>query len=230
MDTLATRPSWVPQPVLDLANRLGARTDGAAVRLTQHGTMRSGPGARRMKFSAEQTIQLRQPGFEWRASTGPAGCITVIDALQRGSTTSEVRLLGCVRLAGTKLDDAAALLKGQLLRYLAELAWAPDAILQNALLQWSANGNSLHVAVQHRDVRCVLGITLDEDGRIGSVFTPDRPRKEDGGFVERPWLGNFSDYRNHRGRWLPFKGEVGWVLDGGLVNVWQGEITSWETD
>ena len=44
MDHLATRPSWMPQPVLDLANRLGARTDGAVVRLTQHGTMRSGPG------------------------------------------------------------------------------------------------------------------------------------------------------------------------------------------
>jgi hypothetical protein len=25
------------------------------------------------------------------------------------------------------------------------------------------------------------------EGRIGSVSAPDRPRKEDGGFVERPW-------------------------------------------
>lgn len=230
MDHLATRPSWMPQPVLDLANRLGARTDGAVVRLTQHGTMRSGPGARRMKFSAEQTIQLRQPGFEWRASTGPAGCITVIDALQRGSTTSEVQFLARLRLSGAKRNDAAALLKGQLLRYLAELAWAPDAILQNALLQWSAHGDSLRVAVQHRDVRCSLGVTLDEKGRIGSVFAQDRPRRENGGFVERPWRGRFSDYRKHQGRWLPFKGEVGWILDEGLVNVWQGEITGWETD
>ena len=141
MDQLATRPSWMPQPVLDLANRLGARTDGAVVRLTQHGTMGSGPGARRMKFSAEQTIQLRQPGFEWRALTGPAGCITVIDALQRGSTTSEVQFLARLRLSGAKRNDAAALLKGQLLCYPAELAWAPDAILQNALLQWSAHGD-----------------------------------------------------------------------------------------
>ena len=182
MDPLATRPSWVPQPVHDLANRLGARTDGAAVRLTQHGTMRSVPGARRMKFSAEQTIQLRQPGFEWRASTGPAGCITVIDALQRGSTTSEVRLLGCVRLAGTKPDDAAALLKGQLLRYLAELAWAPDAILQNALLQWSAPGNSLRVAVQHRDVRCKISGSCEwrpksEERRRRLSSTRDGPAK-----------------------------------------------------
>ncbi len=115
------------------------------------------------------------------------------------------------------------------MRYLAELAWAPDAILQNAMLQWSAQGNSLRVALQHGDVRCELGITLDDEGRIGSVFAPDRPREEDGRFVERPWRGRFSDYKKHWGRWLPFKGEVGWVLDEGLVNVWQGEITGWET-
>ena len=226
MDLSATP---LPQPVVDLATRLGARTDGTVVRLTQHGTMRSGATARSLKFSAQQTIQLRQPSFEWRASTGPAGCITVIDALQGSSTTSEVRLFGCLRLTRAKPDDAAALLKGQLLRYLAELAWAPDAILQNAMLRWTSHGNALRVAVQHGDVRCELGITLNDDGYIGSALAPDRPRKEGGGFVERPWRGRFSDYRKHRGRWLPFKGDVGWVLDEGLVNVWQGEIAGWET-
>jgi hypothetical protein len=229
MEPSTTQLNWLPQPVVDLAMRLGARTDDTVVMLTQHGTMRSGPTGRRMKFSAQQTIQLRQPGFEWRASTGPGGCITVIDALQRGSTTSEVRLLGRLRLASAKPDDAAALLKGQLLRYLAELAWAPDALLENAMLQWSTHGNSFRVALQHCGVSCALGVMLDEDGRIGSVYAPDRPRKEDAGFVERPRRGHFSDYRKHQGRWLRFKGKVGWVLDGVLVNVWQGKITGWET-
>ena len=107
-------------------------------------------------------------------------------------------------------------------------SWAPDAILQNALLQWSAHGDSLRVAVQHRDVRCSLGVTLDEKGRIGSVFAQDRPRRENGGFVERPWRGRFSDYRKHQGRWLPFKGEVEWVLYGQSVKVCRGQIESWE--
>jgi hypothetical protein len=82
-DLSATRPNWPPQPVVDLAIRLGARTDGTVIRLTQHGTMRSGATALSLKFSAEQTIQLRQPGFEWRASTGPAGCITVLPSMAK---------------------------------------------------------------------------------------------------------------------------------------------------
>ena len=43
MDPLATRLNWMPQRVVDLANRLGARTDGTVVMLTQHGTMREDP-------------------------------------------------------------------------------------------------------------------------------------------------------------------------------------------
>ena len=84
--------------------------------------------------------------------------------------------------------------------------------------------------VQHGNVSCGLDITLDDEGRIGSVFAPDRPRKEGKHFVERPSRGRFSDYRTHRGRWLPFKGEVDWILDQSPVNVWQGELTHWEAD
>jgi len=68
---LATALKRLPQPVVDLAIRLGARTDLTEVRLTQHGTMHSGARARRMKFSTQQIIQLRQPAFDWRALTGP---------------------------------------------------------------------------------------------------------------------------------------------------------------
>ena len=45
--------------------------------------------------------------------------------------------------------------------------------------------------------------------------------------VERPWNGQFSDYRWHQDRLIPFKGEVGWVVDGRKFTVWRGEITNW---
>lgn len=229
MDLLISAPGRLPRPVVDLSTRLGARTDGTAVRLIQRGTMRSGPTARRMKFSARQTIQFKHPEFEWQASIGPLGCITLVDALHGWQTRSELRLFGGLRLVGAKPNDASVL-KGQILRYLAELAWAPDAIVQNEMLQWSVHGNSMSVTIQHGNVSCALDITLDDEGRIGSVFAPDRPRKEGNHFVERPWRGRFSDYRKHRGRWLPFKAEVDWVVDESPVNVWQGELTDWKAD
>jgi len=47
-----------------------------------------------------------------------------------------------------------------------------------------------------------------------------------------PWVpstqhGRFFDYRRHQGRWLPFAGEVGWVLEGQPFTAWGGEILSW---
>jgi hypothetical protein len=60
----------------------------------------------------------------------------------------------------------------------------------------------LRIAVQYGGVGSALEITLDDEGRIGSVFAP---RKEDGRFVERRWRSRFSDYGKYQERWLPFK-------------------------
>jgi hypothetical protein len=40
-----------------------------------------------------------------------------------------------------------------------------------------------------------------------------RPELE---MAERLWRGGFYDYRQHHGRWLPFGGEVGWILGAWL--------------
>jgi uncharacterized protein DUF6544 len=75
---------------------------------------------------------VRRAEFEWRASTGPFGCISVIDALKDGRADSEVRAFRRLRIAGVRGGAAAA--KGEIMRHLAELAWAPDAILYNPSL------------------------------------------------------------------------------------------------
>ena len=75
--------------------------------------------------------------------------------------------------------------------------------------------------------RAEVQLKLDAQGRIASVFAPDRPRKEGNRFVERPWYGRLFDYREHLVRWLPYRGEVGWVLDGDEFLAWRGNITSW---
>jgi len=114
------------------------------------------------------------------------------------------------------------------MRYLAELAWAPDAILANPALVWTViDGRTLRVSAGRDDARGEVELRLDENGRIASISAKDRPRKEGAGFVERPWAGRFCDYRRHLGRWLPFAGEVGWVLDGQAVVAWRGTIQSW---
>ena len=50
---------------------------------------------------------------------------------------------------------------------------------------------------------------------------------EGGAFVERPWRGQFFDYRQHQRRWLPFAGEVAWVLEDQSFVAWRGAVLAW---
>ncbi len=217
----------LPEPVLDLAKRLGVETGSAARRVTlsQSGDMRLGKGPRRSRFRARQTIDVAETGFAWRASFGPLGAVRVCDAYRDGAGSLDVQLLGLLRLAHM---TGPAFAKGEIMRYLAEIALAPDAILLNRSLIWSViDTRSLSVAAGTGEGYGCVRIDLDEEGRIGSIFTPDRPFVEGKETKERPWSGRFFDYRLHAGRWLPFGAEVGWTIDGQVSNYWRGTMTHW---
>lgn len=219
----------LPSDVLRLAERLGSTPDssGRLVRLTQAGSMRDDPERRFMSFTAKQTIATDRTEFAWRARTGPLGFITVVNEFENDAPRLDVRVLGWLRLASVRGEAAAA--KGEIMRYLAELPWAPDAILANRHLVWRVvDGQTLRVSCRSGSVRGEVELKLNGQGCVGEVFAPDRPRKEGALFVERPWRGRFFDYREHLGRWLPFRGEVGWDVDGQTFVAWRGELMSWD--
>jgi hypothetical protein len=163
-----------------------------------------------------------------RTLTAPLGCISVIDALANSEANLEVRAFRLLRIASVK--GGAAVAKGEVMRYLVELAWAPDAILCNPLLAWTVvDRRILRVSAGYGQARGEVELQIDESGRIAGVLAKDRPRKEASGFVERPWRRRFFDYREHQGRWLPFAGEVGWVLEGQTFTAWQGILLSWSS-
>ena len=218
----------LPEPVIELAKRLGAReaSNAKLVTLTQSGDMRLGKGTRRTHFHARQTINLAATGFAWRASMGPFGAISVCDAYRDGLGALDVRLFGLIRLAHMRGD---ALAKGEIMRYLAELPFAPDAILINRTLAWSViDERTFLVSAGFGAGRGSVRLDLDDDGRIGSIFACDRPYTDGKMIEERPWSGQFSNYRQHGGRWLPFQAEVGWTVDGQLANYWCGTLLTWE--
>lgn len=226
MEAFSEAAVALPDEVRGLAARLGTTGSASSVLLGQCGTMRHRPAGRQMRFRTVQTISLRRPEFEWRASIGPFGCISILDAMRDGEADLEVRAFGLLRLAGKKGGAMAA--KGEVMRYLAELAWAPDAMLQNPSLAWRVvDARTLRVSAGQGSACGEVELRLDESGRIRSVLAKDRPRKEASGFVERPWRGQFFDYREHQGRWLPFAGEVTWVLDGRPFTAWHGTLLRW---
>ena len=137
--------------------------------------------------------------------------------------------LGCIPIART--ERSSALMRGELMRYLAELAWAPHALLLNTALRWRVNApDALAVSAGAGETASEVVLNLDSEGRIAGAFALDRPRSATEPILPTPWRGRFSDYRLHNGIWIPFAGEVSWEIKGREEIYWQGRIETWRTD
>lgn len=219
----------LPAAVYDLAKRLCVKPDQrqVGVKLTQTGRMTQNlKSASWMAFTATQTLSTRDCTFDWRAKFGPLGLISVRDALERGRGRLDVKALGIVPIASA--PRTPELMRGELMRYLAELPWAPAAILLNSELRWREAGqDALAVSAGAGETLTEVVLDLDSDGRIVGAFAPDRPRSVGTAYLPTPWRGQFTDYRLHEGRWIPFAGEVAWEIDGRPEVYWQGTIKTW---
>lgn len=221
----------LPAAVYDLAIRLGVRPgdNAGGVSLTQTGRMKRKLDTQSwMAFAATQAISTHACEFDWLARLGPFGMVSARDALEHGEGRLDIMALGVIPIART--ERTPALVRGELMRYLAELAWAPDAILCNAALRWRA-GDASTLAVSAGDGPTASEITfsLDGEGRIAGAYAPDRLHSASAPLMPTPWRGQFSDYRHHKRRWIPFAGEVAWEIDGKRETYWQGRIERWET-
>ena len=225
-DDMRTR---LPSAVYDLAIRLGANPGlrKSTVRLRQTGQMKEIGAVKWMPFTETQTIATRTCDFDWRARFGPLGMISVGDAFLNGAGQLTVKALGIIPI--TTAPNSPQLSRGELMRYLAELAWAPDAILLNGGLRWRVEGpDTLAVSAGVGETAAEVELNLDSEGRIAGAFAPDRGRSVKPPYLLTPWRGRFFDYRRHQDTWLPFAGEVGWEIEGKLINYFRCRIENWQ--
>ena len=186
VSTFPPRRGDLPGAVIDLAMRLGAQggpsssPDGSIVSLSQTGRMLRALGKDDwMFFTARQTIETGACNFAWRARFAPFGLVSACDALENGVGRLDVTALGFIPIART--PHTAALMRGELLRYLAELAWAPDAMLENTALRWRESGSG----------DLIVGAGDGPSGPIARDRLPSRtfPRL---GAVAFPTIGSIS--------------------------------------
>ena len=207
----------LPPAVNDLAIRLGTDPglNRSTVRLRQTGQMKDIGAITWRSFTATQTMASRTCDFDWRARFGPLGMIHVRDAFQHGEGHLTVKALGLIPIVSTKIS--LQLSRGELMRYLAEIAWIPDAILLNTELRSREVGPDTLASAGAGETAAEVVLTLDSEGRISAAFAPDRGRTIKPPYLLTPWRGSFSDYRRHQDMWLPFAGEVGWEIEGKLI-------------
>lgn len=218
----------LPDAVRKLAERLGCDASKTVthVELRQTGEMRADKSSKWMAFKAHQTIDTKRCAFDWTARAAPFGVMRIKDAFDAENGALSVSLFGVLPIMRAR--QSADLACGELVRYLAELPWAPDAVLQNRALSWRVVGDDhLKVSATSGDVGAEIDITLDADGLIEQVFAKDRPRAVGRDFKQQPWRGVFFDYQRRDGRLVPHRAEVGWMENGGVETVWRGELVDW---
>lgn len=221
----------LPPMVSDLALRLGADLNCPfnTVGFSQNGKMRiSLKSTLWLPFTARQTMAVRSCAFVWNARFTPFGYMAVTDALEGGVGRLNVTALGVLPIARSK--PSAALTRGELIRYLAELPLAPDAILHNRELGWRViDSSTVAVTAGADDTACEVVLGLGPDQRIISAFCANRAAGTEPPFAPMPWRGAFFDYRQQNGRWIPSAAEVGWVIDGKNCLYWRGKMEGWAT-
>lgn len=223
-------PADLPPEVLVLARRLGALSNQRPERVcfAQAGKLRTNEKADWMEFTATQWMDCTKVAFAWNAKTGPLKLLRVEDALYDSAAKGQVSFAGLLPLAKATTSDV--LIKSQLMRYLAELPWCPDAILSNRDLRWSVQSTDrVEVAASQNDVTGSVEFELDGQGLPARV-TGIRPREENGAFAEREWIGHFGDYCDVGGALIAHSARVGWVLEDGYCEVWRGSVTDWQRE
>lgn len=193
-----------------------------AQRLDQMGVMRMAKGEDWMPFTARQTIGLHDAGFVWHARfRGPMGLpVEVIDAFMGGAGHLEARLLGSLPLmrrrgGGTDVAEAQ--------RALAELPWAPLAILANPHLEWRQSGEDAAEVTLHTRSGPTTVRLLFAGGEVVRAEAAARMR-EPGRWL--PWRGDYGPYERIGDVRLPSRAVVSWWEDGGWRPCWRGEIVS----
>jgi hypothetical protein len=213
-----------------------ALTDGqpivAAARLAHRGTFNlaaEGPD-RWIPFSSTQRITTRRPGFVWdaRMAIGPGLRVHVHDAYVAGDGILHPAVLGLVSLTDLRgsSPEPGGVAQGEFMRYVAEAAWYPTALLPSQGARWAAvDEHSAQVTLADGAVSATLLFRFDpRTGLIDSVRAEARGRTVGKGVVMTPWEGRWSDYAERDGMHVPMSGEVAWLTPAGRRAYWRGQV------
>jgi len=170
-------------------------------------------------------IGIREPGFVWRARMQAAPLVSahILDYYLDGEGLLEARLFGSWRLARAVGPQVS---KGELMRYLAELAWAPHAMLLNPRLTWrEIDATTVEVSAESQAGLVRVRLVF-EDGDLARIEADDRPRAVGRRLVPTRWEGRCCDYREMEGCRIPTRAAVSWLLEDGPFEYWRGSVTA----
>ncbi|HYW58309.1 MAG TPA: DUF6544 family protein [Polaromonas sp.] len=178
-------------------------------------------------FTSTQLVITQRPGFVWNARIMmlPFMPAYVHDAYVAGEGMLRAALFGLIPVVSTTGTPEIA--RGELLRFFAEMAWYPTALLPSQGVRWEAvDQNAARATLTDGALTVTLLFRFNADGLIDAVYADSRDRAVDGKASPAPWQGRFWNYVERGGMRVPLDGEVAWVLPEGVKAYWRGTVTT----
>jgi hypothetical protein len=198
----------------------------AAVSVEHTGTFNmSETGEQWKPFRSTQRVITKRPGFIWdaRVHMAPGMTVYVHDAYVAGEGILTAKLFGLVALVNLRGTPEVA--QGELMRFFAEAAWYPTALLPSQGVQWEAvDDASAKATLKDGETTLTMLFRFNESGLIESVRAEARGRTVAGTVIPTPWEGRWSNYELRDGMLIPLEGEVAWILPEGPKPYWRGRI------
>ena len=200
----------------------------AAVSVEHIGTFNMSETTEQWKpFTSKQRVITQRPGFDWdaRIMMLPGVPVHVHDAYVAGIGTLRGAVFGLMPVVN--MADTPEMARGELMRFFAEAAWYPTALLPSQGVRWeSVDDRSARATLTDGKISLTMTFRFHEDGLIDTVRAEARERVVGGKTDTAPWQGRFWNYAVRDGMRVPMEGEVAWMLPEGQLPYWRGSITA----
>ena len=200
----------------------------SAVAIEMTGAMNMSETAEQWKpFRSLQRVVTCGPGFLWdaRIAVFPGVACHVEDSYMAGQGRLLAKVLGLFTVADSHGDGEIA--RGELMRYFAEAAWYPTALLPSQGVRWNAGDeHSAHATIVDGALALTLLFRFNDAGLIASVHAKSREASvgKDGHMIMLPWDCRLSDYRKQDGMLIPIFGEAAWMRPAGRQAYFHGRV------
>jgi hypothetical protein len=199
-----------------------------AVTIDLAGTFNMSPTGEQWKpFTSRQHVVTRRPGFVWDARIAllPGVTVRVVDSYVAGQGLLRAAVLGLFTMA--QVQGGGEIARGEFMRWFAEVAWYPTALLPSQGVRWEAvDDHSARATVMDGPLGMTLLFRFNEAGLIGSFRAEARGGMVGDKMVMAPWEGVWSNYQWHDGVQVPFTGEVAWMRPEGRRSYFVGTVTA----
>ena len=165
------------------------------------------------------------PGFLWNAQVNmfPGVSARVEDSYIAGEGQLIAKLLGLFTVAHA--HGGGELACGEFMRYFAEAAWYPTALLSSQGVRWQAvDDASANASIVDGPITLTLLFRFNDAGLIAAVRAEARGSGVGKDMVMLPWDCGLSDYQPQSGMLIPMAGEAAWVRPDGRKVYFVGNV------